>query len=161
MRHTIRLYYFPQGLRYATPVFFLLAIYIGFVGYLVAPVIIVIVSIFMATAQYVTIIDTDRREFLDAFGFYGINFVSERRRYHQLDRIIITKAKYEQNLNSRARSTTMRWTEYSATLIYDGGQKLDLVSREDKVDVIEFAKVYAQSLKVAIEDISIPSVSRS
>lgn len=161
MRHTIRLYYFPQGLRYTTPVFFLLAIYIGFVGYLVVPIAIVVVSTFILTAQYVTIIDTERREFLDAFGFYGINFVRERKRYEQLDRIIITKAKYEQKLNSRARSTTMRWTEYSATLIYDGDQKLDLVSREDKGDVIEFAMIYSHSLKVGIDDISIASVSHS
>jgi hypothetical protein len=160
VRHTIRLYYFPGGLRYSTPVLFLLAIYLAYPGYWIISIVMVVVSIFILTAQYVTIIDIEQKMFVDAFSFYWINIVTERKRFQQLDKIILTKGRYEQQLNSRARSTTMRWTEYTATLVYDGHQQLDLVTREDKGDVVEFARVYSQSLKVGIQDLSTASVSR-
>lgn len=160
MRHTIRLYYFPKGLRYTTPVFFLLAAFIAFPGYWIAAIAIVVVSVFIITAQHVTLIDTGAKQFVDAFGFYGINFVRERKRFGRLDTIILTKERFEQQLNSRARSTTMRWSEYTATLLYDGDRALDLATREDKSEVVEFANVYSQLLNVGVEDRSIAAVSR-
>lgn len=154
MTHTITLYYFPKELRYATPVFFIVALFLVYPGYWIAGLIIAVISVFILTAKYITIIDLQRKQFLDAFGFYWINFVKERKAFRQLERIVITKERYEQNLTSRARSTTMRWSEYTATLVYDDNQKLELVTREDKGDVLEFVKVYSRSLNVAVEDLT-------
>ncbi len=155
MTHTIHLYYFPKGLRYATPAFWALAAYLVLPGYWVISLILIAVSIFILTAKYLTIIDLQQKEFTDAFGFYGIQVNSEKKKYNYLEKIILTKAKYNQQLNSRARSSTMQWTEYTATLVYDNHQQLDLVSREDKGDVVEFAKVYSHLLKVPIQDLSV------
>jgi hypothetical protein len=129
------------------------------VGYWIVAVIIVLITIFILTAQFTTVIDTGRKEFIDAFSFYGMSVGKERKQFRELNKIVITKGQYKQNINTRSQSRTLRWTDYTATLIYDNGRILDLVTREDKSDVIVFAKLYSTALGIGIEDRSISSSS--
>jgi hypothetical protein len=156
--HTIRLYYFPQGLRYTSPLFVLASIFLLYKGFWFVTMIIIIITIFIFTAQYITIIDTGRKQFVDAFAFFGIRITKERKKYSELNLIVVTKSRYEQNINTRSQSRTLRWADYTATLIYDNDQTLDLVTREDKGDVVDFAKLYSASLHVAVEDRSVSTI---
>ena len=159
MIHTIRLFYFPKGLRYTTVAFILVALYLVYTGYFFVATLIVVISIFILTAQYVTTIDMQQREFVDAFSFYGINYVMERNKFRELNKIVVTKGRYMQKVVSRVQQRTLQWSDYSATLIYDGDKTLDLVTREDKKDVMQFISLYSQSLGVEVEDQSRPTSS--
>lgn len=159
MTHTIRLFYFPAGLRYTTPLFLIVAIYLLYLSYWIIALTIAVVSIFILTAQYITVIEISRNRFTDAFAFFGVRIVTERKPFSRLHKIIITKESYAQTVNTRAQSRVMRWSDYTATLIYDESKKLDLVTRDDKHDVVEFARLYSQSLKVPIEDLSVTASS--
>ncbi|MEI9918512.1 MAG: hypothetical protein WDO14_06890 [Bacteroidota bacterium] len=149
---TINLFYFPAGLRYATPVFFLFGLYILYVGYWIATIAIIVISIFILTAQNVTVIDLKRKQFSEAFAFFWIPLVKERKQFSQLHKIVITKESYAQTVNTRAQSRTVRWSDYTATLLYDDNKELALITRDDKADVIQFALLYSKSLNVAMED---------
>lgn len=159
MTHSIKLFYFPAGLRYTTPLFFIIGFYLLYLGYGMITLAIVLVSVFILTAQYITVIDMQRKQFADAFAFYGIRIVKEKKQFTQLHKIVITKESYAQTVNTRSQSRVMRWSDYTATLVYDGGKTLDLVTRDDKGDVVEFAGLYSKSLNVAIEDHSVTTSS--
>ncbi len=161
MKHTISIYYFPKGLRYTAVLFIPVAGYLVFIGYPIWAVVVALVTIFIFTAQYVTIIDSANKYLIDAFAFYGINIVTERKRFASLDKIVITKGSYSQSINTRASSRQLDWTDYTGTLIYDDKGTLDLLTREDKKELVIALKVYAGALGVAIEDHSIRSSSRS
>lgn len=159
MNHSIRLFYFPKGFRYTTPVFFLFAIYMIFIGYKIIALIIIFVSLFILTAQYITDIDTQKKEFIDSFSFYWIPIVTERKKFRDINRIVVTKGSYAQAVNTRAQSRSFQWSDYTATLIYDDDQTLDLVTRQEKKEVLQFASLYAVSLQVGIDDLTRPSSS--
>ncbi|HZY82297.1 MAG TPA: hypothetical protein VFE50_22385 [Cyclobacteriaceae bacterium] len=150
MSHTISLYYFPKGLRYTAPIEILGSIWLWYENYVVWGVILLLVGIFILTAKYITVIG--EHEFSDAFGFFGIKIVTEKKKFKKLNKIVITKGSYSQNINTRSSSRQLDWTDYTGTLIYDDDQSLDLVTTEDKSQLVNELKVYASFLRVSIED---------
>jgi hypothetical protein len=150
MTHTISLYYFPKGLRYTAPVLLLLSAWLMYEHRFVWGVLLALISAFILTARYVTRIA--EHEFSDEFAFFGINIVTEKKRFRKLNKIVITKGNYSQNINTRASARQLDWSDYTGTLIYDDTQSLDLVTTQDKHDLVNELKVYASFLKIPIED---------
>jgi hypothetical protein len=150
MTHTISLYYFPKGLRYTSPLILAVAGYLLYDGFRVWGLLLLVVTIFILTAKYITAIG--KNEFTDAFGVFGLAVVTEKKHFSQLNKIVITKGSYSQMVNTRASSRQLDWTDYTGTLIYDGTQSLDLVTTDDKDQLLNELRVYATSLGVAIED---------
>jgi len=148
-------------MRYTAVAIILGALYLVFLKYLVFGILLILLSIFILTAQYVTIIDAGKKKLIDAFVFYGIRIVTEKSSFAILHKIVITKGKYSQNINTRAMSRQLDWTDYTGTLIYDDTGSLDLLTREDKKELMDALRVYAGALHVGIEDHSIQSSSRS
>ena len=161
MTHTISIYYFPKGLRYTTVLLILGACYLIYIDHAVWGVLIALLCVFVLTAQYITIIDVDNKYFVDAFQFYGINMGAERKKFTVLNKIVITKGKYSQNINTRSMSRQLVWTDFTGTLIYDDIGTLDLLTREDKKELVDALRVYASALHVEIEDQSIRASSTS
>lgn len=158
MTHTIKIYYFPKGMRYTSAALLLAALYLMYLGYVVWGVLMWVMIFFILTAQYVTIIDSGSRNFVDAFSFFGIVITTEKRSFTTLDKIIITKGNYSKRITTRSTDRQLDWTDYTGTLIYDDVGELDLVTRQSKAELVEALKVYATALSVGIEDHS--TVSR-
>jgi len=152
MTRTISLYYFPKGLRYVTPFSIVLGAFLIYLDYRVWGSVLLILSAFILTAKYITIIDLGKKEIIDAFRFFAISVGQEQKRFHKLNRIIITKGNYSQTINTRAQSRQLDWSDYTGTLIYDDIATLDLVTTQDKDKLVNDLKIYATSLTVSIED---------
>ena len=62
----------------------------------------------------------------------GIPLNEEKRNFSVLDRIIITKSNNAQKVNTRAQSRQLNWTDYTATLLIDDNDSLDLLTKNRK-----------------------------
>jgi hypothetical protein len=118
-------------------------------------IVVALMSAFIFTAQYVTTIDVSNRRFIDAFSFFGIAIDTEKTSYKTLDKIVITKGNYSQKATTRSTDRQIHWSDYTGTLIYDHSGALDLLTRQDKKELVEALKIYASALQVDIEDNSI------
>ena len=55
-------------------------------------------------------------------------------------------------LNSRSRSRQLDWVSFTGTLILDENKRLDLLTKNDKGELLKRLKEFAEFLKVNIED---------
>jgi len=156
LRKRIIIPYFPSGLKYATPVFIGLAIYLAITSHWVFASVLIVFSALILTTFYVTEIALDEKRYIDFVSVMGIPFSEESTSFHKMDRIIITKENHVQQLNSRIQSRTLRWSQYTGRLIFDNGHTLDLVSRPEKVKLIEGVKDFAKFLQVPVQDLTTP-----
>lgn len=144
--------YFPKELRYLTPFALLVALYLFWVGFLIWGVLIILVSVIIFTTHYVTEIDLGKRQYNDFISMIGIPMSQEKSQFQNLDRIVITKGRYAQTINTRVQSRQIDWVDYTATLVVDGGRPLDLVTKVDKQELMLGLKDLAGFLQVPVED---------
>jgi hypothetical protein len=148
--------YFPSGLKYATPLFAGVAVYLIITSHWILASLLLCFSVLILTTFYVTEIDLEKRRYIDFLSVMGIPFSRESTSFQKLDRIIITKENHVQQLNSRIQSRTLRWSQYTGKLIFDNGHTLDLVSRPEKVKLVAGVKDFALFLQVPIQDLTTP-----
>ncbi len=155
MSLTISHPYFPAGLRYTTIAALVFSAWLIYAGHRKSAAAITVVSIFVLTAKYSTIIDLEKKEYTDAFYAFGIDFNSEKKSFNRINSIVVTKGSYSQMLSSRISQRQLDWTDYTGTLVYDDTGELPLITHEEKKKVMETLKVYATALKCEIEDRSV------
>ncbi len=112
----------------------------------------VLFVVMILTTYYVTEIDLQAKQYNDYLYFFSFNLNEEKKKFDSLDCIIITKAKLTKNVNTRFQSTQFRRTEYTGTLIHDETETLDLVTTEDKQELLKKLKEFAAFLNVDVED---------
>src|SRR5690606_12079327 len=100
----------------------------------------------------VTEIDLNGKEYRDFLSFLYIPVEEEKVRFSTVDKIVITKDNHSQMLNSRSRSRQIDWASFTGTLILDKNKTLELLTRNDKKELIKVLKEFAEFLKVDIED---------
>lgn len=150
--HRITIPYFPKGLNYAIPVLLYAAYELytrGFIGW---AVILLALCVIIPTTRYVTLVDSERKVCEDYLFFLSIPFNKEVKKFNAIDRVIITKGKYRQNINTRASSRELKWEDFTATLLFDDQTTVDLLTHTDPAKLIESVRVIASMLKVGIED---------
>jgi len=143
--------YFPVGLKIITPLIFATGIYLVATGYIIWGIILLIFGVIILTTRYVTEIDLSRKKFRDYLSFLTIPLNEESKAFNSVDRIIVTKGNYSQTINTRAQSRQLDWSDYTGTLLLDNGS-LDLLTRNDKRELIKSLRDYADFLKVGVED---------
>lgn len=155
-RKSIRIPYFPKELRYLTPLGFALAGYVIWAGLPILGGIVLLVSLTILNVHYVTELDLEKRNYHDYLSFFGIPLNSDRSSFRDLNRIIISKGRYHQNVNSRIRSGTISWVDYTATLLVDNGTPLNLLTRNDKGELLLALRDLAKFLGTPVEDHTLP-----
>jgi hypothetical protein len=144
--------YFPKGLKFTTPLIFAGAILLGFSGHYFWTVVLVILCLIILTTYYVTEIDLDKRQYHDYLTIAGIAMNNESQSFSQLDRIVITKGSYAQTVNTRVQSRQMDWSDYTATVLFDRDITLDLLTRNDKHELLVALKKMIATLPIDVED---------
>lgn len=104
------------------------------------------------TTKYVTEINLDKKECIDYLSFLWIQVEPEKIKFNAVSKIVIIKANHSQMLNTRSRSRQLDWSSFTGTLILDENKTLDLLTRNNKKELIEGLKEFADFLKVDIED---------
>jgi len=146
--------YFSLFFKYLTPFIFGGSIYLFVKGYPAWAVILILFGVIVLTTKYVTEIDMGNKRYYDYLAFLGMKLNNETQRFEQLIKIVITKGNYSQTINTRVQSRQLDWSDYTATLIFDHGKTLDLLTRNDKHELLVGLKPFAAFLNVDVEDCS-------
>jgi hypothetical protein len=144
--------YFPIGLKYSTPLLFGLAIYLLFESHPIWAVICILLGVIIITTQYVTEIDLKNKRFRDYLLFLFIPFSEESRKFDRIEKIIITKGNYVQTINTLVQSRQRDWSDYTATLIFNHTRTLELLTKNDKHELLLKIKEFAQIFNTVVED---------
>jgi hypothetical protein len=144
--------YFPRVFHYLSPIIFLGAIYLGIKGLFVWTALITLLGIIILTTKYITEIDIEGKCYLDYLIFLGLRVGKESQPFEKLEKIIVTKAHFSKTLNSRFQTRQLEITDYTATLIFDHGKSLDLITKNDKRELLKGLKDFAPFLNVQVED---------
>jgi hypothetical protein len=148
----IKIAYFPLAFKVVmTPILFGAGIYLGLIHWLWA-IVFLLAIIMILTTNYVTEIDLHQKQYSDYLYFFSFRLNEETVKFTRLDRIIVTKGNYAQNINTRSRSTKLDWSDYTATLLVDDEVTLDLLTRNDKAVLLKGVKEFVDFLKIEVED---------
>lgn len=150
MKKRITTAYFPTGLKYCTPLLFAGALFL--IGYPVWAGILVLAGIIILTTHYGTEIDLADKTYQDYLSFLWMKFNPETGEFKQVEKIVITKGNYAQNVQTRVQSRTMAWSDYTGTLIFAEDHTLDLLTDTDKKELIKKLKEFAVFLSIKVED---------
>lgn len=154
MTKKITVPYFPIGLKYASPLLLVVAIYLIVANHPVWAIILILLGFCILTTKYVTEIDMNVKEYRDYLSMFGISFNKEIQKFKHVDRIVITKGNYSQTINTRVQSRQMDWSDYTGTVIFDRDQKLDLLTKNSKKDLLLGLKEFWEFLDVDVEDLT-------
>ena len=158
MTKKITIPYFPQGIKYVTPLILVGVFYLALINYYGWSVILVLLIGIILTTKYVTEINLNDKKYVDYLSLLWIPLNVETKTFNHLDRIVITKGNHAQTINTtsliiaiRVQSRQLDWSDYTGTLITDNGT-LDLLTRNSKRELMIGLKEFAEFLNVGIED---------
>lgn len=143
--------YFPTGIKFCAPLLVIGGVYLITTGHEIWGVLLVILSAVILTTKYVTEIDLKERSYRDFLFLLGLNLNEESSRFNAIERVVITKGRFSQTINTRAQSRQMDWTDFTATLLLDNGT-LDLLTRNSKKELLLALKEFIIFLNVPVED---------
>jgi len=152
MTKKITIPYFTKGLKYVTPLFFGIGIYLIFIHYPIWGVVLILAGVIVLTTNYVTEINLKDKFYRDYLSLLGLPLDVESKKFDKIDRIVITKGRYSQTINTRVQSRQLDWSDYTGTLILDNDDTLDLLTMNDKKELLKGLKEFTDFLKVGVED---------
>ena len=152
MTKKITIPYFPKGLKYTTPLFFVIGIYLIILHYPIWGVVLILAGAIIVTTNYVTEINLKEKSYCDYLSLLGLTLNEESKTFNTIDRIVITKGRYSQTINTRVQSRQLDWSDYTGTLILDNNESLDLLTMNDKKELLKGLKEFTDFLKVGVED---------
>ena len=143
--------YFPVPIKYSTPLPFAGGIYLFINGNMFWSAVLMLLCVVIFTTNYITEIDLAGSAYRDYLFFLGLKLNEEKKKFKSIDRIVVSKGNYSQTVNTRVQSRQMDWSDYTGTLLVDNGT-LDLLTRNDKEDLLRGLKEFSDFLKVGVED---------
>lgn len=145
--------YFPSGMKYvAAPLCFAAALFLVLHTYYVWSLLLLLTGVLVFTTHYVMEMSIRERYIKDYLSIVGIKMNTEIKKFNNLDQITIVKGNYAQTVNTRVQSRQMNWSDYTATLIMDNRDSLDLLTRTDKHELLKELKPFSDFLQVGVED---------
>ena len=128
MTRKIIIYYFPAGMRYASWLFPALALWLAWNSQFIWSALLLLLFLIIISTRYITVIDPQQKIYSDYVFFLWMKLGLEQNHYEQILGITIERSSQTQNVRSRVQDRQFKWTAYTATLHFDGGQSLDLVT---------------------------------
>lgn len=152
MRKKIIIPYFHKGLKYTSVVLFAAAIYVATEGYVVWGIVMVFVGLLILTTQYVTEIDLGEKYYKDYLSLLWLPMNMEKGHFKSIGKIVIRNGNYSQTMRSRIQDRQLDWADFTATVLFDSDTSLDLLTRNEKTDLLKELKVFSDFLQVGVED---------
>lgn len=146
MTKKIVIYYFPAGMRYGSWALLPLSAFLIWQQAYIWSAVLPVVFLIILSTRYVTEIDPQRKAYADYVFFLGLRLGIERSRYDSIRGITISRSSETTQVRSRVQDRRFNWTAYTATLHFDDGQTLDLVTSVSYEAVKGEALGYAEFL---------------
>ncbi|HYG20472.1 MAG TPA: hypothetical protein VD816_16145 [Ohtaekwangia sp.] len=148
--------YFPQSLKYSTPLIFIAGLYLLW-DHPVWGTLLLLLGVVILTTHYATAINLTTKTYTDYLFLLGMKLNAESGKFQRLNKIVITKGTFTQTANTIIRSRTFEYTDFTGTLIFWGDHKLELLTDIRKKTLIRRLKPFAKFLDVGIEDRTTPN----
>jgi hypothetical protein len=146
MTRKIIIYYFPAGMRYASWLFPAIALWLAWNSQFIWSALLLLLFLIIISTRYITVIDPQRRIYSDYVFFLWMKPGLEQNHYEKILGITIGRSSETHKVRSRVQDRQFNWTAYTATLHFDGGQSLDLVTSVSLEVVKKEAAGYAEFL---------------
>jgi hypothetical protein len=141
-----------MGIKIMTPLLFGLAVFLMVDAHYMWAGVLILLGLVILTTYYVTEINMAEKRYHDYVSILGVKVNHESNSFSKIDRIFITKGNYSQKVNTRVQSRQMDWSDYTATVLFDEDQTLDLLTRNDKRELLKELKGMIVGLPVEVED---------
>lgn len=151
MIRKIKVPYFPKEFKWATPLIFIGTIELLLTAHYFWAGLTVFAAVAILTTHYVTTIDLTKCIYEDYLSIIGLKINWESNHFNEVLKIVITKSRNAQRLNSRIQSRQLNWSDYTAKLIFDNGV-LDMVTRNSKSELLAELRELTDFLNVEVED---------
>ncbi len=106
----------------------------------------------LITSRYRLMIDFKNKTYHDYAWILGLKIGGERGVFDQLEYVFIKSSKVSQTMSSRYQSTTVRREVFDAYLRFSENNKLHLLTRDSKEDLLKRTSEIAAKLGVQIVD---------
>jgi hypothetical protein len=148
---SIKVPYFPKEFKWSTLIIFTWTIELVLTDQFIWAILTVVGAVIILTTNYVSLIDLSERRYDDFVSFLGLKINRETNQFTEVKKIVITKSRNAQRLNSRIQSRQLNWSDYTATLIFDNGN-LDMITRNSKKELLTELKEFSDFIDVQVED---------
>lgn len=136
-----------------------LGLVLAFVGFLfvvenpIVGVILLLISLIIFTTHYRLKIDFDNKVFHDYLWILGLKN-GDKGKFENIEYLFIKKSKVSQTMSVRVASTTIQKEVYDGYLKFSEKDKIHLITKDSKNDLIKNLRVISSSLKIKIIDYS-------
>lgn len=154
MKKRVTIPYFHTGMKWVTPFMFGGCVFLAVNGYYLWAVLLVIAAFVILSTAYVTEINLAEKRYKDYITILGISVNEEKYSFTTLEKIVVTKGDYSQNINTRVQSRQLNWSDYTGTLVMDSNKTLDLLTRNEKRELLTGLKDFSKFLNVGVEDLT-------
>jgi len=113
--------------------------------------IVLLIGIIIVTTQYRFRIDLDKKEYQDYIWILGMK-AGKRIQYDEIRYIFIKQSQESQTMGLRAATTTIHKTVFDSYLKFSEQEKIHLITRDNRKDLIEKLRPISQKLKTEILD---------
>ena len=120
---------------------------------LIAGAVLVLAGVVILTTHYRLSIDFSKKEFHDYLWILGLKY-GEKAKFEKIEYLFIKKSNVSQVMRSQVQSTTFRKEVFDGYLKFSEEEKIHLITRGNKNDLIKGLRVIATKLNVKIVDYS-------
>lgn len=146
--------YFPSGMILAGVLFIFAGLSVAIAAKLMLGIVIIITGVVMVTTHYRLEIDFEKKRYKDYVWFMGMKKGSEER-FETIEYLFINRSKLSQNLNSRISTRTITKDVFNGYLKLNGVEPIHLLTKENKVALVQRLNKIAALLQVKVVDYSV------
>jgi hypothetical protein len=144
---------------YFSGIFIFLGIFLALIGLpllftsIVGAMILLLLSLIIFTTHYRLSIDFDTKTFHDYVWFLGFKN-GEKGKFEQVEYVFVKKSAISQKMQLKAANSTIRKEVYDGYLKFSEEEKIHLLTKDNKQDVVKKLREISTMLNVKIIDYS-------
>jgi hypothetical protein len=119
----------------------------------IAGLIMLLVSVIIFTTHYRFVVDLEHKVFHDQVWILGFRS-GEKKKFEHIEYLFIKTNKVSQTMSLKAASTTITKEVYDGYIRFSEGEKVHLISKDNKKDLIAKLRPISQGLNVKVIDYS-------
>lgn len=144
--------YFPGTFIFTAVILCMVAVPVIFMN-VVAGLIMLLVSVIIFTTHYRFSIDPEQKVYRDYLWILGFRN-GEKRRFERIEYLFIKTNNVSQTMNMKVASSTIRKEVYDGYLKFSENEKVHLITKDSKKDLVARLRPISEALNIKIIDYS-------
>jgi hypothetical protein len=145
--------YFPWHIKLVGGGLAIVGLYALLSAVFIGGIIVLSISVLVLTTHYRCRVDFDKKEYHDYLWILGMKN-GEKKKFDTIEYIFIKKSNVSQKMGLRAATTTIQKSVYDGYLKFSDTEKMHIVTKDSKENLISKLRHISTNLKVDILDFS-------